>query len=55
MHTKFHTDLFRHSKVVKGVTQIHRQHGDLIRLLSLFKEGKSTKNNIFHRKKIKPF
>jgi hypothetical protein len=30
---KFHKNLFRHSKVNRGNTEIHRQHGDRISLL----------------------
>jgi hypothetical protein len=34
MHTKFHKDWFRHSKVDRGT---HRQRSDLISLLIFFK------------------
>jgi hypothetical protein len=33
VHTKFHKDWFRHSKVDKGDTQTRRQDGDRINLL----------------------
>jgi hypothetical protein len=32
IHTKFHKDWFRHSKVNRGDSQTQRQHGDHIRL-----------------------
>jgi hypothetical protein len=32
IHTKFHENCFRHSKVNRGNSQIHRQHGDRINL-----------------------
>jgi hypothetical protein len=41
IHTKFHKDLFRHSKVDRGDTQIQRQHGDRISLLLLFRNKES--------------
>jgi hypothetical protein len=28
LHTKFHKDGFRHSKVDRGDTQVHREEGD---------------------------
>jgi hypothetical protein len=34
--TKFHKEWLRHLKVGKGDSQTHRQHGDLISLLSFF-------------------
>jgi hypothetical protein len=40
IRTKFHKDWFRRSKVNKGDTQTHRQHGDRISLLCLSKQGK---------------
>jgi hypothetical protein len=36
MHTKFHEDWLRHSKVDTADTQAHRLHGDLICLLLFF-------------------
>jgi hypothetical protein len=33
IHTNFHKDWFRHSKVNRGDSQTHRQHGDRISLL----------------------
>jgi hypothetical protein len=37
IHTEFHKDWFRHSKVdCGGDTQTHRQNGDLINLLLFF-------------------
>jgi hypothetical protein len=33
LHTKFHKDWFSHSKVDRGETQTHRQHGDRLSLL----------------------
>jgi hypothetical protein len=36
IHTMFHDDRFRHSKVDKGDTQTHRQHDDLISLPLFF-------------------
>jgi hypothetical protein len=33
IHTKFHTDWFQHSEVIRGDTQTHRQDGDRISLL----------------------
>jgi hypothetical protein len=37
----YHKDGFSHSKVDKGDTQIHRQHGDRISLLLFFLNKKS--------------
>jgi hypothetical protein len=36
LHTKFHKDWSRRSKVNKGDTQTHRQHGDIISILVFF-------------------
>jgi hypothetical protein len=36
VHTKFHKEWFRHSKVHKGHTQTQRQHGDRISLFLFF-------------------
>jgi hypothetical protein len=41
MHTEFHKDWYRHSKVNWGDSQTHRQHGDRISLLSLFQNKES--------------
>jgi hypothetical protein len=41
MHAKFHKDWLRHSKVDGGDTQKHRQQGDFINLLSIFKYKES--------------
>jgi hypothetical protein len=38
---KFHKDCFRHSKVYRGDSQTHRQHGDLISLLLFFQNKES--------------
>jgi hypothetical protein len=40
MHTKLYKDWFTHSKVERGNTQIHRQHGDHISILNFFKVRK---------------
>jgi hypothetical protein len=42
IHTEFHKDWFRHSKIEVGLhIQTHRQHGDLISLLLFFQNKES--------------
>jgi hypothetical protein len=50
INTEFHKDWLRHSKSDKGETQTHRQQGDLISLLQIFR-NESRLNNapvIYH-------
>jgi hypothetical protein len=37
VHSKFHKDWFRHSKTDRGNSQAHRQHDDLMSLLTFSK------------------
>jgi hypothetical protein len=41
IHTKFHKDWCRHSKVDRGDTQTYRQQGDLISLVLCHQNMKS--------------
>jgi hypothetical protein len=40
LHSKFYKDWFKHSKVGKGHTQTHREHGNLISLLLFSTQSK---------------
>jgi hypothetical protein len=44
LHTKFHNNWFRHSKVDKGNSQAYRQHRDIISLLLFFQNKESGSN-----------
>jgi hypothetical protein len=54
VHTKFHKDWFRHSKVDKG-GYTHRQHGDLMSLLSYFQTKESRVKMFLPEVSIKQF
>jgi hypothetical protein len=47
--TKFHKDLFRHSKGKKGDTQTQREQGNFLSLLQFFQNKKKRQN--FHNNK----
>jgi hypothetical protein len=44
-YTNFHKDWFRHSKVNRGDSQTHRQHGDRISLRLFFENKESRLRN----------
>jgi hypothetical protein len=59
--TRFHKDWFSHSKVDRGDSQTHRQHGDWMSLFLFFQNKESrlkTEDHhlerppLFHRKKL---